>query len=76
MSSTGNSQNASVDEEVDVLDMEIVIGDQTHVITVYPDSNLQQLTKQFARQNGLSANMEQQLYEEVDAQYQENFLDA
>ena len=67
MSSAGASQNASIDEEVDVLDMEIVIGNQTHVLTVYPDSNLQQLTKQFARQNGLSANMEQQLYEEVDA---------
>ena len=55
--------------------MEIVIGDQTHVLTVYPDSNLKQLTKQFARQRGLPANMEQQLYEEVDAQYQENFMD-
>ena len=58
-----------------MLDMEIVIGEQTHVLTVYPDSNLKQLTKQFARQRGLSANMEQQLYEEVDAQYQENFMD-
>ena len=47
--------NNSINEEVDVLDMEIVIGNKTHILTVYPDSNLTQLTAKFAKEKGLSA---------------------
>ena len=55
--------------------MEIVAGNQTHKMTIFLDSNLKQVTKQFAKEKGLPAEVEKQLYKEVLASYQENFGD-
>ena len=61
LSSGRGSRNTSI-EEVDCLEMEVVAGNKTHVLTVFLNSNLKEITKQFAKEKGLPANVEKQLY--------------
>ena len=57
LSSGKNSQNNSIDE-VDCLDVEIAVGNETHILTIFQDSDLKELTSQFAEEKGLPKNLE------------------
>lgn len=50
---SARSNRRLADGQVECLDMEIVIGNQAYVITIFPDSDPEALATEFAAQNNL-----------------------
>jgi len=59
--------------EVECLDMEVVIGEQKYVITIFPDSDPHALAQEFAAQQNLPQELVAQLSEQIQANLLDNF---
>ena len=60
-------------EQVECIDMEVVIGDQKFIITVYPDSDPHALATEFAAQQNLEPEAVEQLTEQIQDSIEANF---
>lgn len=55
--------------------MEIAVGNQKHVISIYPDSDPEALALEFVAQNNLPDDLVEQLTEEIINHYNASFPD-
>ena len=67
--------NRRTENGCDYLDMEIAVGSQKHVISIYPDSDPEALALEFVAQNNLPDDLVEQLTEEIINHYNASFPD-
>ena len=62
-------------QEAASLEVEIAVGNESQILSVFANSKVLDLVKQFSKQNKLSSADERKLYEQLDELYQESFMD-